>query len=245
MAQGRMLKKKISVNEDVCSLNSDSSRLIYTWTIAHLDVDGFIIGRLRSFKALVCPLLEHIAIEDIASYFEEWERQGLIIRHESDNGPCLQFPKFRENQGGLKIEREAKSLYSQCLIPNSRTTPGLIPENSGTTPGQLPLKVKKRNESLKEGKEKKSPSGGDTPYQQIIDLWNSCKPPNLPAAQLTEKRKPKIKTAWADYPDLEWWRALFADLGLSDWHSHRDKWEGNSFDWMVKNRTEMREKLDA
>lgn len=249
MAQGRMLKKKISVNEAVASLTSDSSRLLYTWGIAHLDVDGFITGSPRGFMAVVAPLLDHIKAADIASFFEEWEREGLVVRHESKNGPCLQFPTFRQNQRGLKVNREAESKYSQSLIPHSKTTPGVIPEDSRTTPEQLPLNVKEGKLKLREGKLKKSPpppTGGKAiPNQQIVDLWNSCKPPDLPAATLTEKRKPKIKAAWADYPDFEWWKALFSDIALSDWHSHRDKWQGNSFDWMLAKRVEMREKLDA
>jgi hypothetical protein len=83
------------------------------------------------------------------------------------------------------------------------------------------------------------------PYQQIIDLWNKHAPQPLPRASLTEKRKPKIRAAWKEYPSLEWWKELFSDIVYSPWHSHQDRWQGNSFDWMVKNRTEMREKLNA
>jgi hypothetical protein len=83
------------------------------------------------------------------------------------------------------------------------------------------------------------------PYQAIIELWNTHAPEPLPRASLTDKRKPKIKAAWKEYPSLDWWRELFSDIALSPWHSHQDRWQGNSFDWMLKNRTEMREKLNA
>jgi hypothetical protein len=83
------------------------------------------------------------------------------------------------------------------------------------------------------------------PCQAIIDLWNAHAPKPLPRSSLTDKRKPKIKAAWQEYPSLDWWQELFGDIALSPWHSHRDRWQGNSFDWMIKNRTEMREKLTA
>lgn len=84
-----------------------------------------------------------------------------------------------------------------------------------------------------------------TPFQKIIAAWNTLKPELLPKAELTDKRKPKIKAAWKEHPDIGWFESLFADISLSSWHSHRDRWQGCSFDWILKNRTEMREKLDA
>jgi hypothetical protein len=60
------------------------------------------------------------------------------------------------------------------------------------------------------------------PYQAIIELWNTHAPEPLPRASLTDKRKPKIKAAWKEYPSLDWWRELFSDIALSPWHSHQD-----------------------
>ncbi len=83
------------------------------------------------------------------------------------------------------------------------------------------------------------------PFQEIIDTWNTHAPELLPKAKLTDKRQPKIKAAWKEHPSLDWWQSLFADINLSDWHSHRDKWQECSFDWILKNRNEMREKMNA
>ena len=60
MAEGRMLKKKISLNEAVADLSNDTHRMLFTWGISHLDVEGRITGSPRGFKAMVAPLLEHI-----------------------------------------------------------------------------------------------------------------------------------------------------------------------------------------
>lgn len=111
---------------------------------------------------------------------------------------------------------------------------------------QEEVKEEAKEETEAEEKDISSPlRGAGIPYQQIIDLWNTYAPASLPRASLIEKRKPKIKAAWNSYPDLEWWKSLFTDLILSPWHSHQDSWQGNSFDWVLKNRTEMREKLSA
>lgn len=99
------------------------------------------------------------------------------------------------------------------------------------------------------GKEIKNPltplKSGEVPFQKIIESWNMNAPELLPRITLTETRKPKIKAAWKEHPDLKWFTALFSDISLSSWHSHQDKWKGCSFDWILKKRTEMREKLDA
>jgi hypothetical protein len=147
MAEGRMLKKKISVNEALADLSSHASRIAFTWAIPHLDVDGFITGSPRTFKALVIPLLEDIKPPQVEKFFEEWEIAGLVVRHESSKGPCLQFPAFQENQKGIRPEREAKSIYSGSLQDNSGRTPGVVQDNSGRTQAQIKVKESKLKES--------------------------------------------------------------------------------------------------
>lgn len=78
MAEGRMLKKKISLNEALADLANDSHRLLFTWGIAHLDVEGRITGSLKGFKGLVAPLLDHITLETVSSFFQDAKFLGLI-----------------------------------------------------------------------------------------------------------------------------------------------------------------------
>lgn len=68
MAEGRMLKKKISLNEAVADLSNDSHRLLFIWGIAHLDVEGRVTGSPRGFKGLVAPLLDHITFKMILEF---------------------------------------------------------------------------------------------------------------------------------------------------------------------------------
>jgi hypothetical protein len=108
MAEGRMLKKKISLNEALADLANDSHHLLFTWGIAHLDMEGRITGSFRGFKALVAPLLDHITHETVSSFFQDAESRGLIQRYEVDGEWHVQYPKFAHNQN-LTKSREAAS----------------------------------------------------------------------------------------------------------------------------------------
>jgi len=108
MADGRMLKKKISLNEAMADLANDSHRLLFTWGIAHLDVEGRITGSSRRFKAQVAPLLDHITTETVLAFFQDAENLGLIQRYQVDGEWHVQYPKFAHNQN-LTRSREAAS----------------------------------------------------------------------------------------------------------------------------------------
>ena len=67
MADGRMLKKKISLNEAVADLANDSHRLLFTWGIAHLDVEGRITGSLRGRRIFVATVFN---VKDFDKHFD-------------------------------------------------------------------------------------------------------------------------------------------------------------------------------
>jgi hypothetical protein len=53
MAEGRILKKKISLDVRWADLQNDTHRLLFTVGIAHLDIDGRIPGDPREFALKV------------------------------------------------------------------------------------------------------------------------------------------------------------------------------------------------
>src|SRR5574343_73132 len=111
MPDGRMLQKKISINEAVASLPDDSYRLLFTWSIAHLDCEGRISGNPKVFKAAVCPLLDHITPELVQSYFEAAQDLGLLIRYPCPDGRwAVEYLGFSRNQK-INKEKEAKSNF--------------------------------------------------------------------------------------------------------------------------------------
>lgn len=127
MATGRMLNKKIGLSKQVNDLTDDTSRLAFTWAIAHLDRDGRIHGEPDVLKALVFPRRQDVTPEQMEQYVREWGEGGLIVWYEADGERWIQYPKFGENQLGLRYDREPAS-----IIPppqGARILAGSLPED--------------------------------------------------------------------------------------------------------------------
>ena len=130
MAEGRMLKKKISVSEQVADLASDLNRLLFTWCIPHLDVEGRMCCSPRKFKGMVCPLLDHVGPKDVSEFLIDASRVGLVSVYAVGSDQYMQVPGFDRNQT-VRKDREAES-----TIPGPpQGTPGVVREWSGRTPG--------------------------------------------------------------------------------------------------------------
>jgi hypothetical protein len=163
MADGRMLSKKISLNEAVAALENDTHRLLFTWGLSHLDIEGRISGSPKVFRAMVVPLLEHITSEKIAKFFKDATEKELILRYKVDKEWFIQYPKFKDNQR-LRPDREAPSkipAYDGELPEDSGTTPGVIPEDSG-------LKLSK--DKLREETTLVSPNRGNG-VDEDFEIW--------------------------------------------------------------------------
>lgn len=142
MARGRMLLKKISLNKAVAALADDTSRMLFTWTIAHLDREGRIHGDPEVLRSIVAPRLAHVTGEVVARCVEEWEKAELVVWYEVDGDRYLAFPKFLDNQRGLHVERESPS-----DIPE--------PPDSGVNPavaGKSPRNVMECNGKKRKGR---------------------------------------------------------------------------------------------
>lgn len=150
MPEGRMLKKVISTSLKVAKLKSDSARLLYTWLIPHLDIEGRFSADPNIVKGYIVPRLK-MSSRKIAEYLEDMANNDLIVLYEVDGDKFLQLNKFKKFQL-LNPKREAKS-----LIP--KITPELNPINSNT--------IKVKESKVKESKVKKSK------YIHILDFWNS------------------------------------------------------------------------
>lgn len=141
MAEGRMLKRKISVSEQVADLESDTHRLLFTWGISHLDAEGRMTGNPRKIKALVCPMLDHISSDGIKGYLSDIQAKGLVLVYESNGEWWQQYPTF-DNHQNIRKDRESKSLIPEPT-ENVWTTPGALRDNSGSTPPKVKIsKVK-------------------------------------------------------------------------------------------------------
>ncbi len=164
MATGRMLNKKISLNRLLDELSSDTSRLAYTWAIPHLDRDGRMHGDPVVFKSIVFPRRQDITTKQIKTLITEWQNIDLVVWYEANNELWLYFPTFRNNQSGMRYEREPES-----GIPSpedGRIVAGSMPDN-------IPQKGIERN--LKE-KNNGGPLEADPPHDdQLIDDFEELK----------------------------------------------------------------------
>lgn len=131
MATGRMVSRVISTDRELADLSDDTSRLLFTWAIPHLDVSGRMHGDPDIFKATVAPRLTHLSMEQIEGYINEWAAKELVVWYTYKGERYLCFPGFDKHQKGLRKDRESPSI----LPP----PPG---EDHPKTPDQRPHRVK-------------------------------------------------------------------------------------------------------
>lgn len=213
MAHGRMLNKTISLNKELADLQSDASRLLFTWTIAHLDVEGRIHGDPEVLKSIVVPRIKHITSEVVEQCIKEWATKGLVIWYTAGGDQWLQFPGFHENQKGLKKDREAASKIPAPEEGSVIPTHEEVPSNSGVdseelTPNRKEENIKEKNTSS--GTSSRSSSGkgklqlpdeDKELYHKIKDAFLSQNDTFTNWKKEGEAIKRLVKTAKARSPD--------------------------------------------
>ncbi|NIO43375.1 MAG: hypothetical protein GTO41_26420, partial [Burkholderiales bacterium] len=151
MAEGRMLKKAVSTSRKLAELQSDSARLLYTWLIPHLDVEGRFSADPAVVKGSVFPRLRH-SISRVAALLNELQNAGLIIVYEADGDMYLQLKKFKDFQH-LRTTHEAKS-----KIPPPPRTTAQLRHNDGRTTAKVNLIKVNLSKVNNEGKGTNVPS---------------------------------------------------------------------------------------
>lgn len=120
MAEGRMLKRAVSTSRRLADLKTDSARLLYTWIIPHLDIEGRFYADPAMIKGSVVPRLKSFTEEKIDECLLDMAAVGLIILYKVDGDSYLHLRKF-ENHQLLNPKREAPSKIpaldskSRCL----------------------------------------------------------------------------------------------------------------------------------
>lgn len=144
MARGRMLLKRISMSEKINKgLTCDTSRLLYTWILAHLDVNGCYYADPILVKNTIFPWREDISVSKIKQYLQEMRACGLIILY-GQNEEYLHYPDFIEKQPKINADREGKS-----DIP--APTQELIQSQSGVNQAQSKKREVKINKDVYDG----------------------------------------------------------------------------------------------
>lgn len=107
MPVGRILLKSISGSNKLPQLKSDGARLLYTWLIAHVDINGCFSGDAKVIRGKIVTRLEK-SVKTVESYLQEMEKLELIFRYTANNDVFLIVPDFVEKQPSLNPTREAK-----------------------------------------------------------------------------------------------------------------------------------------
>lgn len=148
MPQGRIVLKSISESKKMASLKTDGARLLYTWLITHLDVNGCFSADPDVVNGKVLTRLGK-SKKTIISYLDDLESTGLIIIYEANGDKFLNVPDFVEKQPNLQPKKEGKPTIPQ-------PTPDQLQSNSTTS-------------KVKESKVKESKVKSPTPKKQYLD----------------------------------------------------------------------------
>ncbi len=136
MAQGRMLKRKITRSKKFAALKTDKARLLWFYMLPFTDVDGRLEADAEDIRdEIIRKQRKGYTIEKIEGCLQDLNRVGLITLYNINNKNYLEFARFWDEQTH-NPEREAKS-----DIPPP--TPKALKERSVSTP----LNVMKDNVS--------------------------------------------------------------------------------------------------
>ena len=84
MPRGRILLKSISQSKKLSLLKTDGARLLYTWLLPHLDINGCFSGEAEVLNGQVVTRLKKTD-KEIESYLCDMELVGLIVRYEANS----------------------------------------------------------------------------------------------------------------------------------------------------------------
>lgn len=138
MAEARLLRKKICKSERVNALPIPA-RLLFTWMIPHLDVEGRMTGNPKVIQQTVFPLTNYTPsqvdkwLDMMVDLKDDITGYGLIERYEVGINKYLWYPGFdgeQSSQGGKAWKtREAPSDIP--APPNAPTPEPVESEKTG------------------------------------------------------------------------------------------------------------------
>jgi len=135
MPQGRIVLKLICQSRKLANLKTDGARLLYTWLIPNVDVNGCFSGDVDVIRGQIFTRLKK-SRATVASYLTDLEQNKLIIRYEANGDFYLQIPDFVDKQPSLNPNKEGKT---NIPIPSQ----DLLWSNSGISPPKVKIsKVK-------------------------------------------------------------------------------------------------------
>lgn len=191
MPEGRIILKSISQSKKLASLKTDAARLLYTWLIPHLDVNGCFYGDAVTINALIFTRLNKKP-EKIEEYLKDLEANGLIIRYEVNGDLFLTVPDFRQKQPRLNPDREAKPTIPPYKPEWKNTNQDQLLTNSGVTPDQL-------QSNSNTSKVKVSKVNNRVSKDTLVDLSSTPEPQKKPDKKKTQEKITEILNLWNEF----------------------------------------------
>ncbi len=129
-------------------------KLLFTWTIPHMDDYGLIDNDPEVIKATVCPMVKEITVSDIEDFIKlaqvPDDNGEVLIKEYKD---CIQFLGF-ENHQSISSEKRSKSKYSKIpKISQENIGKNNIPQNSPVQVNLREVKLSKDNIREEKGAE--------------------------------------------------------------------------------------------
>jgi hypothetical protein len=110
MARGRFVSRSIAHNEQLQAVSLEADYL-FMRCIPHLDCDGRMSGNPTLVKSIACPLRDEITPGRIPDLLRSLAANGLVRWYEAGGKQVLEFPGFKTHQTGMKLDREAASVF--------------------------------------------------------------------------------------------------------------------------------------
>ncbi len=219
MPQGRMLNRRISVDEELGKLSKESI-ILYTWSIPHLDVEGKLLANTQILKGVVVPYLPYMTNKVIEECVKELSLSPLILLY--GGGKYIKFLGFGKNQT-VNPDREAPS-----EIPNP--TPEELQSKSRETPAKDKL-----------SKDKLSKDNIYVSWENsIISLWNNfCKenPTLSTIKEISDKRRAHLKKRFEKESFRGFDKIIEAIKEQPFLMGQNERGWKVSFDWLIDNDT--------
>lgn len=217
-----MLNRSISTDDKVAALGDDTGPIglvFHHRLIAFLDMNGNVRADPYWLKGTVMPRVSGCSPEVCRKLAAKLEEHELAVSYEVGGMPYLHFPRFRENQVGLRWQRESPDVP----VPEGfDATTGALPDDfrkpSGNVPESFRPEVEVEVEVEVEREDRVHTSNGETalrldvgvepepePPEWMHEVWHEVLGIDGHPIKLTDTRRQKYKAMYdeqlADAPD--------------------------------------------
>lgn len=161
-----MLNRTVSLSVKFHQLPDDTCRLLATWTIAQLDVNGVFYADPAIVRALIFPMREDITTAQVGGYIKAMVKAGLIRLFESGGRHWQVWDGFTDNQIGLRADRESSD------FPQPPEDAGVNPDYAGNLPEDCRIdaaKIPAEVEVEVEKEVKENVKGTHKPHDPLLE----------------------------------------------------------------------------